>query len=37
MERLYEEAVASIPDATISAPSAAGNIFAMLCTPAKKK
>lgn len=37
MERLYEEAVAAIPDATISAPSAAGNIFAMLCTPAKKK
>ena len=37
MERLYEEAVASIPDATISAPSAAGNIFAMLCPPAKKK
>lgn len=36
MERLYEEAVASIPDATISAPSAAGNIFAMLCTPSKK-
>lgn len=37
MERLYEEAVAAIPDATISAPSAAGNIFAMLCTPIKKK
>jgi translation initiation factor IF-3 len=37
MERLYEEAVAAIPDATISAPSAAGNIFAMLCTPTKKK
>ena len=37
MQRLYEEAVASIPDANISNPSAAGNIFAMLCTPSKKK
>lgn len=37
MQRLYEEAVAAIPDATVSDPSAAGNIFAMLCTPNRKK
>ena len=37
MERLYEEAVAAIPDATISSPSSTGNIFAMLCTPSKKR
>ena len=37
MERLREEAVAAIPGATVSEPSASGNVFAMLCTPAKKK
>lgn len=37
MQRLYEEAVAAIPGANIAEPSAAGNIFAMLCTPSKKK
>ena len=37
MQRLYEEAVAAIPVANIAEPSAAGNIFAMLCTPSKKK
>lgn len=37
MQRHYEEAVAAIPGANIAEPSATGNIFAILCTPSKKK
>lgn len=37
MDRLYDEAVAAIPDATITRPTASANVFSMLCTPAKKK
>ena len=37
MERLYEEASATLEGASITRPSAAGNIFSMMCTPAKKK
>ena len=36
MNRLYEEASVAVTGATVTRPSAAGNIFSMLCTPQKK-
>lgn len=37
MDRLYDEAVATLEDITVSRPVAAGNFFSMMCQPAKKK
>lgn len=36
MNRLYEEATVAVAGATVTRPSAAGNIFSMMCTPSKK-
>ena len=37
MDRLYDEAVATLEDITVSRPVAAGNFFSMMCQPTKKK
>lgn len=36
MDRLHEEIKEAIPNATVSMPTAAGNLFSMLCSPVKK-
>lgn len=37
MDRLHDEAVEKIPNAQVGRPVAAGNVYSMMCTPAKKK